>query len=90
MRLTSSQCPIILAIPPFLLQTTVKTSFLSLLPQVPNGFLGVIVSPVLVTARHRLRSAIVVSVGARFAWVAAVKDLKLREANKIWSLLENV
>ena len=78
----SAQSPVILAVPPFIPKLEAKSFILEIMPQVSSGFLAVIASPILVTARHRLRNAAVISVGARFAWVSVVKNLELKDLNR--------
>jgi 2-oxoglutarate-Fe(II)-dependent oxygenase superfamily protein len=77
-----AQNPIILAFPPFLRKTEAQQVALQLLPLVPAGFLGMVSAGIFVAARHRVRDAIVVSVGARFAWISVVRDL--RTADDEW------
>jgi len=77
-----SQRPVILAIPPHLKKRDAQSLILQLAPRIPAGFLGAVASPVLVAARHRVRNAIVVSVGARFAWISVVQELRMGEWKK--------
>lgn len=70
-----TQNPLVLAVPPFLDGEIVQTLILSMMPRTSAGFLAAISAPVLIAARHKKLNAIVVSIGARFAYVCVVKSL---------------
>jgi hypothetical protein len=72
-----AQNPVILAFPPRFAKKEVQGVLLKMMPRIPAGFVAVVSSPVLVAARHRVRDAVVVSVGARFAWVSVVQNLRV-------------